>query len=140
MNPLGLIFITGYIVLVGVGTFLEKLSMRSMSSFQLNFLMSVGMVVIAVPLLLIQQKNLSVASKDLPWGVATGLLFAIGSFLFVLALSKMPAGVTTILSLAYVVVALALSVLFLHEQVSLPKLAGIALVLAGVVVLALQTA
>lgn len=42
-------FLLGYIVMVGVASFLEKFSMKQLNPYQINFLMAIGMLVTAVP-------------------------------------------------------------------------------------------
>jgi uncharacterized membrane protein (DUF485 family) len=46
----GLAFLLGYIVLVGVASFLQKFSMKELNPYQINFLMAIGMLVTATPL------------------------------------------------------------------------------------------
>lgn len=76
------------------------------------------MVATALPILLVKQRNLEVPMHGLLLGIGVGLLFATGSFLLTLALSRMPFGLTTALSLSYLLIVTALSVVFLHEPVN----------------------
>ena len=59
----GFAFLLGYIVLVGVASFLEKFSMKQLNPYQVNFLMAIGMAVTAVPALWIKQGSLNVPSR-----------------------------------------------------------------------------
>src|SRR6266699_3497669 len=102
-------FLLGYIVMVGVASFLEKFSMRQLNAYQVNFLMAIGMAVTAVPALWIKQGSLRVPTKALPLGAPIGLLMALGSVFFVLALSKLPVGMATGISVSYVLLVMALS-------------------------------
>jgi uncharacterized membrane protein len=61
-------FIAGYVVMVGVASFLEKFTMKQLNPYQINFLMAIGMAVTAVPALWIKQGSLSVPTKALPLG------------------------------------------------------------------------
>ena len=79
-------FLLGYIVMVGVASFLEKFSMRQLSPYQINFLMAIGMLVTAIPALWIKEGSLAVPAKALPLGAPIGLLMAVGSICFVLSL------------------------------------------------------
>ena len=88
-------FLFGYIVLVGTASFLEKFSMKQLNPYQVNFLMAIGMAVTAVPALWIKQGSLTVPTKALPLGAPIGLLMALGSISFVLALSELPVGLAT---------------------------------------------
>jgi hypothetical protein len=45
----GFVFLLGYIVMVGVASFLEKFSMKQLNPYQVNFLMAIGMAITAVP-------------------------------------------------------------------------------------------
>src|SRR6184192_943274 len=114
----GFAFLLGYIVLVGVASFLEKFSMKQLNPYQVNFLMAIGMFVTAVPGLWIKQGSLRVPAKSLPLGAPIGLLMALGSISFVLALSKLPVGMATGISVSYVLLVLVLSWIFLSESMT----------------------
>ena len=106
-------FLAGYVVMVGVASFLEKFSMKQLSPYQANFLMAIGMAVTAVPALWIKQGNLTVPTKALSLGAPIGLLMALGSICFVLSLAKLPVGLATAVSTSYVMLVFVLSFLFL---------------------------
>jgi len=128
----GILFLLGYILLVGTGSFLQKFSMKQLNPYQINFLMAIGMLITTVPALLIQQRNLSVPAKSLPLGAPIGLLMALGSISYVFALSRMEVGTAAAISTSYVIVVALLSWLFLQESLGLQKVLGIALTLIGV--------
>ena len=128
-------FLAGYIVMVGVASFLEKFSMKQLNPYQVNFLMAIGMAVTAVPALWIKQGSLTVPTKALPLGAPIGLLMALGSICFVLSLSKLPVGMATGISTSYVLLVLFLSWLFLSESMSWMKIAGTLLTISGVALL-----
>ncbi|HEY8226290.1 MAG TPA: DMT family transporter, partial [Pyrinomonadaceae bacterium] len=131
-------FLLGYIVLVGTASFLEKFSMKQMNPYQVNFLMAIGMVVTAVPALWIKQGSVTVPARALPVGAPIGLLMAIGSICFVLALAKLPVGIAAAISTSYVLVVVLLSWFFLNESFTWMKTAGIVLTIAGVTLLSWQ--
>lgn len=131
-------FLFGYIVLVGTASFLEKFSMKQLNAYQVNFLMAIGMAVTAVPTLLIKQGSLKVPVKALPLGAPIGLLMALGSISFVLALAELPVGMATGISVSYVLLVLVLSWLFLNESMSAMKISGALLTIAGVALLSWQ--
>jgi len=131
-------FLLGYIVLVGIASFLEKFSMKQLNAYQVNFLMAIGMVVTAVPALWIKQGNLNVPTKALPLGAPIGLLMALGSISFVLALSELPVGMATGISVSYVLLVMLLSWMLLNESMSLMKISGALLTLVGVALLSWQ--
>ena len=128
-------FLAGYVVMVGVASFLEKFSMRQLNPYQVNFLMAIGMAVTAVPALLIKHGSLTVPTKALPFGAPIGLLMALGSICFVLSLAKLPVGMATAISTSYVVLVFVLSWLFLSERISWMKIAGTILTIGGVALL-----
>ena len=128
-------FLAGYVVMVGVASFLEKFSMRQLNPYQVNFLMAIGMAVTAVPALLIKQGSLTVPTKALPFGAPIGLLMALGSICFVLSLAKLPVGMATAISTSYVILVFVLAWLFLNERISWMKIAGTILTIGGVVLL-----
>jgi drug/metabolite transporter (DMT)-like permease len=131
-------FLLGYIMLVGTASFLEKFSMKQLNPYQVNFLMAIGMAITAVPALWIKQGSLTVPTKALPLGAPIGLLMALGSICFVLALSELPVGMATAISTSYVVVVLFLSWLFLSESMSWMKIVGTLMTIAGVALLSWQ--
>jgi drug/metabolite transporter (DMT)-like permease len=140
MRPtlVGFAFLAGYIVLVGVASFLQKFGMKQLNPYQINFLMTLGMLVTAVPALWITQGSLSVPAKALPLGAPIGLLMALGSISYVLALAKLPVGTAAAISTSYVLLVVLLSRVFLGESLSWLKIAGILLTTAGVALLSLE--
>lgn len=125
-------FLLAYIVLVGTASFLEKFSMKQLNPYQINFLMTIGMAVTAIPALWIKQGNLSVPTKALPIGGPIGLLMALGSISFVLALAELPVGMATAISVSYVLLVMLLSWMFLNESMSWMKIGGALLTIVGV--------
>jgi drug/metabolite transporter (DMT)-like permease len=105
----GLAYLVGYIVMVGVASFLQKFSMKELNPYQVNFLMAVGMLVTALPALWPKQGDLTVPVKALPLGAPIGLLMALGSICYVLTLSKLDVGTAAAISTSYVVLVALLS-------------------------------
>ena len=134
----GVAYLFGYVVMVGVASFLQKFSMKELNPYQVNFLMAVGMLVTAVPALWLKQGDLAVPVKTLPIGAPIGLLMALGSISYVLALSKLEVGIAAAISTSYVVLVALLSWIFLHEGLSWMKIIGILLTLIGVAMLSWQ--
>ena len=135
IDQMGYLFILGYVLLVGVGTFLMKSSLKELTAYQLNFLMGIGMLITGVPALWIAQKSLKVPASEAPLGFIIGVMMAVGSIFFVLAFEKLPAGLVTVLSSAYVVLVVVLSIIFLKEGLDAYKFLGILLTLVGVAIL-----
>jgi drug/metabolite transporter (DMT)-like permease len=129
---LGWAYLSGYILLVGGASFLQKFAMKEVTPFQINFLMALGMMVTAIPALLLQQGSLAVPWRGLPLGAPVGIMMALGSIGYVLALAKLPVGVAAAVSTSYVVVVVVLSRMFLGEPIGAIKAIGIAFTILGV--------
>lgn len=134
----GYAFLLGYVVMVGVASFLQKFGMKQLNPYQINFLMTLGMLVTAMPALWITQGSLSVLAKALPLGAPIGLLMALGSISYVLALSKLPVGTAAAISTSYVLLVVLLSRVFLGESLSWTKVAGTMFTVVGVALLSLE--
>lgn len=128
-------FVAGYVVLVGVATFLMKVTLKNLSPYQLNFLMGIGMLVTGIPALLIAHRTFRMPAKEIPVGFVIGTMMALGSILFVLALNKLPASVASVLAATYVAVVVVLSWLVLKESFDAYKVAGLALTFIGALLL-----
>ncbi len=132
---MGYTFIVGYVLLVGLATFLMKVSLKNLSPYQLNFLMGIGMLLTGVPALLLAHKTFKMPTKEVPIGLAIGTMMAIGSILYVLALDKLSASVASVLAATYVGVVIILSWLILKESFDAFKVAGIAMTFVGALLL-----
>jgi drug/metabolite transporter (DMT)-like permease len=111
--------------------------MDKVTPYQLEVITAVGMFLVAVPALLITQKNLHIPISAAPLSLVVGLLFATGSFVYVLAVSRLPVSVAAPISVGYIVVAVALSAIFLNESITLLKGIGILLTIVGVALLSI---
>lgn len=132
---MGYIFIAGYVLLVGVATFLMKVSLKNLSPYQLNFLMGLGMLLTGVPALWLAHKSFKMPAKDLPAGFAIGVMMALGSILYVLALNKLSASVASVLAATYVAVVVILSLIFLKESFDAYKIFGLIFAFIGALLL-----
>lgn len=132
---MGYLFVLGYILIIGFATFLMKVSLKSLTPYQLNFLMGIGMLITGIPALLIAQRSLKIPGKELPIGFAIGIMMAVGSILYVLALNKLSAAVASVLAATYVAVVVVLAAIFLKEKFDLIKVLGLALTFTGALML-----
>ena len=132
---MGYIFIFGYVLLVGIATFLMKVSLKTLTPYQLNFLMGIGMLITGIPALLLAQKSFKIPSKELPVGMGIGIAMAVGSILYVLALNKLPVSIASVLAATYVAVVVVLSAIFLKESFDAVKIVGLALTFVGALLL-----
>ena len=136
---MGWAFLIAYVILIGVATFLMKFAMKDLSPYQINFLMAIGMFVTGVPALLWADKTLKIPTKGLALGGGLGLMMAVGSILYLLALNKLPAGLVAVIAITYVIIVVALSAVVLHERLDAIKIIGIGLTLIGVAILTLRS-
>ena len=134
----GLFFLAIYIFAVGTGSFLQKFVMDKITPYQLEVITAIGMFVVSVPALLIAQKNLNIPISSAPLALLVGLFFSVGSFVYVLAVSRLPVGIAAPVSTGYVVLAVVLSTFFLKEPITLLKALVILLTVMGVAILSLQ--
>ncbi len=121
--------------MVGLATFLMKVSLKNLSPYQLNFLMGIGMLVTGIPALLIADKTFKMPAKEIPIGFVIGTMMAIGSILYVLALNKLSASVASVLAATYVGVVIILSWIVLKESFDAIKILGITLTFIGALLL-----
>jgi len=136
---MGYLFIAGYIVIVGLASFLMKVSLKSLTPYQLNFLMGIGMLLTGLPALLIAQRSFKFPVKELPLGLLIGVMMASGSLLYVLAFNKLDASVAAVLATLYVAVIVILSGIFLKEGFDLIKVLGLLLAFIGTALLTLKS-
>lgn len=125
-----------YILLVGVGAFLEKPALRSLTALQLNSLTALGMAIVAVvAVVAVSGRG---RGRAFPTGPAAlgamgvGLLLSLGAVGYYLALERLPVSVAATLSNTNVLVTAALAVVFRHQAVTARQVVGAAATLAGV--------
>ena len=133
----GYLFLAGYVIFVGVASFLMKFAMKTLNAYQINLLMGLGMIAITVPAMWLVQKSFKIPVEGLPIGIVAGLLMAAGSLLFVFSLSKLDVGLASAISASYILVVVLLSWLFLKEPLGPLKIVGILLTVLGVALLSL---
>jgi drug/metabolite transporter (DMT)-like permease len=136
---MGYLFVVGYILIVGVATFLMKVSLKNLSPYQLNFLMGIGMLVTGIPALLLAHRSFKMPTKDVPMGFLIGVMMALGSILYVLALNKLSASMASVLAATYVGVVVVLSWLVLKENFDSVKILGILFTFVGALLLTFKS-
>lgn len=135
---MGGLYLFGYIATIGIATYLMKVALRDLTAFQINVLMGVAMLAVSVPAALLSDGSLRIPTDRLPLGAVVAILMAIGSILYALALSKLPAAPAAAIATSYVVVVVVLSAIFLHERIDALTVLGVALTLGGVAVLSFR--
>ena len=122
-----------YVVIIGVAGITTKLALRTIDWQQMVYWVPVAYVVLIAPLWLIYRKPFTLEAGG--WASLTALFMAAGLIVFFLALSKGDASAVVPTSSAYPVIALIGSAIFLSESITVPKVIGTLLVIAGVVVI-----
>jgi drug/metabolite transporter (DMT)-like permease len=125
-----------YIVLVGVGVFLEKPALRSLTALQLNALTALGMAVVALAAVVARDRRLPTGSAA-RGASGVGLLLGLGAVGYYLGLERLPVSVAATLSNTSVLVTAALAVVFRHQVITLRQVVGAATTLIGVSLLTL---
>jgi transporter family protein len=124
----------GYVVLVGIAGITTKVALRTIDWQQVVYWVPVAYVVLSVLLALVFHKPMVLGTGG-AWAIVTAFAAAGGLICFFYALSKGDASVVVPTTSAYPVIALAGSAVFLSESITVPKVIGTALVVAGVVVI-----
>lgn len=126
-----------YVVIIGVGAFLEKPVLRRLDATQLNGLMAIAMTAVAIIALTLKRERLPITKRSLA-ATGVGAMVGVASIFYFLGLHRLPVSVAAASSNAYVVITVALSSLFLRQRLTALQGAGIALTLLGVTQLALS--
>jgi drug/metabolite transporter (DMT)-like permease len=130
-----LLLMGGYIVIVGIGAFLEKPALRGLDAPQLNGLMALAMTVVAVVALAVEGPKIPISSRSLG-AIGVGAMVGLASLFYFLGLRSLPVSVAAAASNSYIVITVLLSTLFLHQPMTKMRSGAIALTLSGVTVLA----
>jgi drug/metabolite transporter (DMT)-like permease len=126
----------GYIILIGIGAFLEKPALRGLDATQLNGLMATTMTAVAVVAFLVEGRRMPVSLPSLG-GLGVGAMVGAASVSYFLGLRSLPVSVAAAASNSYIVIAVLLSTLVLHQPMTKTRGGAIILTLAGVTLLAL---
>lgn len=126
----------GYVVLVGVAGITTKLGLKTIDWQQIVYWVPVAYAVLSALLWLVFQKPMVLGTGG-GWAIVTAFAAAGGLICFFYALSKGDASVVVPTTSAYPVIALIGGAIFLSESITVPKVIGTVLVIAGVVVISL---
>jgi drug/metabolite transporter (DMT)-like permease len=124
-----------YVVIVGVGAFLEKPALKGLDATQLNGLMAIAMTAVAVAALAVRGHRLPMTKRTFG-GFVVGAMIGIASVFYFLGLSGLPVSIAAASSNAYVIVTVLLSTTFLHQPLTRGRGGAIVLTLLGVTGLA----
>ncbi len=143
---IGLVWLAGYVALVGVGAFLEKPALQQLAPLQLNALVALGMVAVGLGAVAVvraerrhrHQGALLGARRVRLAAMGIGLMIGAGSICYYLALAHLPVSIAAALANTYVLVTMVLAVPVFHQPMTLRKAAGVLAMLAGIVLLTLR--
>jgi drug/metabolite transporter (DMT)-like permease len=133
----GLVIIGIYIVIVGVGAFLEKPALKGLDATELNGLMAIAMTAVAAIALATRGPRLLMTKRTLE-GLGVGATIGVASVFYFLGLRGLPVSVAAASSNGYMVVTVILSTVVLHRPLTRARGGAIALTLLGVTLLALS--
>jgi drug/metabolite transporter (DMT)-like permease len=128
--------IAAYVVLIGIGAFLEKPALRGLDATQLNGLMAFAMTAVALVAFLIEGPRIPTSWRSVG-SLGVGAMIGVASVSYFLGLRGLAVSVAAAASNAYIVITVLLSALVLHQPLSKLRLGAIAVTLAGVTLLAL---
>jgi drug/metabolite transporter (DMT)-like permease len=134
----GLAIMGLYVVMIGVGAFLEKPALKGLTATQLNALMGAAMTAVAGIALAVRGPRLPMTKRTLG-GLGVGVMIGAASVFYFLGLRGLPVSVASAASNSSVVVTVVLSAVFLHRPLGRARAAAIALTLLGATLLALST-
>lgn len=135
LRALGTIAI--YVIIVGMGAFLEKPALKGLDATQLNGLMAIAMTAVAVVALVVRGPRLPMTRRMLG-GFGVGAMIGIASVFYFLGLAGLPVSVAAASSNAYIIVTVLLSTIFLRQPLTRDRGGVIVLTLLGVTGLALS--
>jgi transporter family protein len=123
-----------YVVLVGVAGVTTKVAQRTIEWQQLVYWVPVAYLILSAILVVAYGKPMAFGIGGV-WAIVTAFAAAGGLICFFYALSKGDASSVVPLTSAYPVIAVIGSAVFLSESITLAKVVGTVLVIAGAVVL-----
>jgi drug/metabolite transporter (DMT)-like permease len=126
-----------YIVLSGVGAFLEKPALRGLDPTQLNGLQAIAMTAVAAIVLAVTGPRLPMTKRTVG-GIGVGAMIGVASVFYFLGLRGLPVSIAAASSNAYIVVTVLLSTIVLRQPLTRARSGAMALTLLGVTLLALS--
>ncbi|MGA7913428.1 MAG: EamA family transporter [Candidatus Dormiibacterota bacterium] len=126
-----------YVMIIGVGAFLEKPALKGLDATQLNALMAISMTAVAGVALTVRGPRLPMTKRTLgAFGV--GAMIGIASVFYFLGLAGLNVSVAAASSNAFIIVTVVLSTIFLRQPLTRARGGAIIVTLFGVTGLALS--
>jgi drug/metabolite transporter (DMT)-like permease len=132
---LSLGYVAIYVVLAGIASFIEKPAGHGFGAFQLNALIRAGALAAAAVALVFARGVAFPTAGYLLAGLGIGLITGVGSMLYCFGLDYLPVSLVVTLSNLYIVITIVLGIVVLHGPVTVLKIAGLACIVAGVLIL-----
>lgn len=120
----------GYVVIIGIGAFLEKPALRGLDAKQLNGLMAIAMTAVALVAFAVEGPKMPMSLQSLG-GVGVGAMVGVASVSYFLGLRSLPVSVAAAASNSYIVIAVLLSTVVLHQPMTKARGGAIILTLGG---------
>ena len=124
------------VVVWGIWGVFSKLASAHSKPRQMLIFQSVGVIAFAVVVLALEKFRIEPSMAGFSWSFAAGFFTFIGFLTFFAALEHGKASTVVTLSALYPVVTIFLSILFLHEKLTMRQVVGIAFALVASVLLA----
>ena len=124
------------IVVWGIWGVFSKLAAAHSKPRQMLIFQSVGVVAFALVVLALEKFRIEPSVPGFSWSFAAGFFTFIGFLTFFAALEHGKASTVVTLSALYPVVTIFLSILFLHEKLTMRQVVGIGFALVASVLLA----
>jgi bacterial/archaeal transporter family protein len=122
----------------GVWGVFSKVASAHSKPRQVLIFQSVGVLAFGLVVLAVEKFNIEWSATAFSWAAAGGFLVFIGFLTFFAALDGGQASTVVVLSALYPVVTIALSILFLHERLTMKQGVGIVLALIASVLLSIE--
>lgn len=124
------------VVVWGIWGVFSKLAAAHSKPRQMLIFQSLGVIAFALLVLALEKFRIEPSLKGFSWSFAAGFFTFIGFLTFFAALEHGKASTVVTLSALYPVVTIFLSILFLHEKLTMRQVAGIVFALIASVLLA----
>jgi drug/metabolite transporter (DMT)-like permease len=135
--PRAFLTMGAYLVIIGVGAFLEKPALRGLDATQLNGMMAIAMTAVAGVALVIEGPSLPMTKRSLAV-VGVGGMIGVASVFYFLGLNGLPVSVAAASSNSAVIVTVLISTIFLRQRLSLLRGGAMVMTLLGVTLLAVS--
>jgi len=122
----------------GLVGFFDKLALNHLDWTEIYVVSNLAILAASLLIYISQKPSISVGSAGFNYAMIAGIMMALSTIAFYVALQTGKAVIVIPLTSLYPVVTIVLSYLILHEQISLTKGVGITLAVVALVLIALE--